>query len=50
MQKGDQNEKKTVRKLKPVQRTYHYREQIGIALAMMGFIALIFTTMQNMNP
>jgi hypothetical protein len=38
------------KKLKIVRRAYKYRRQLGLALGMMAFVALIFTTTQNWNP
>jgi hypothetical protein len=38
------------KKLKIVRRNYEYRRQLGMALAMMAFVALIFTSTQNWNP
>jgi hypothetical protein len=38
------------RKIELVRRNFNYRYQIGAALGMMLFIALIFTTVQNWNP
>jgi hypothetical protein len=38
------------KKLKIVRRAYKYREQIGLALAMMGFVVVILTSTQNWNP
>jgi hypothetical protein len=43
-------EKKGPKKLKLVQRGYSYRQQIGLAVGMMAFVAVIFTTSQNWNP
>lgn len=37
-------------KLKIIRRTYNYRRQLGLALGMMAFVAVIFTTTQNWNP
>jgi hypothetical protein len=37
-------------KLVVVKRDFNYREQIGIALAMMAFVALMMTTTQTFNP
>jgi len=37
-------------KLKIIQRVYNYREQLGLALGMMAFVLVIFTTTQNWNP
>jgi len=36
--------------IKVVRRRYKYREQVKLALFMMGFIALILTATQNWNP
>ncbi|MBD3317641.1 MAG: hypothetical protein GF344_17770 [Chitinivibrionales bacterium] len=37
-------------KLKVVERNFSYRRQVGMALGMMAFLALIFTTTQGWNP
>ena len=37
-------------RIKIIKRTYEYRRQIGFALAMMGFITLIMTSVQSWNP
>lgn len=37
-------------KIKVVRRNLKYRDQIGTALGMMAFIAIILTTVQNWNP
>jgi hypothetical protein len=37
-------------KLDVVDRDFRYRRQVGMALGMMAFLALIFTTTQNWNP
>lgn len=36
--------------LKPVRRDFNYRRQVGLALFMMGFAALMITTAQSWNP
>jgi len=38
------------KKLKIVRRKYKYRQQLGLALAMMAFVAIIFMSTQNWNP
>ena len=38
------------KKLKIIRRAYNYREQLGLALGMMAFVLVIFTTAQNWNP
>jgi len=38
------------KKPKIIRRNYNYREQLGLALGMMAFVAVIFTTVQNWNP
>lgn len=40
----------TVRKIKLVKRKYNYRQQIGLAVGMMAFIAIVMTTAQTLNP
>jgi hypothetical protein len=37
-------------KLVVVKRDFKYREQIGIALAMMAFVAFMMTTSETFNP
>jgi hypothetical protein len=37
-------------KLTVVRHNFKYREQIGLALGMMAFIALIMTSTQSWNP
>jgi hypothetical protein len=37
-------------KLKLTHRMFSYRRQVGMALAMMGFIIFVTTTTQNWNP
>lgn len=37
-------------KIDVVRRDFTYRRQVGMALGMMAFLALIFTTTQNWNP
>jgi hypothetical protein len=37
-------------KLVVVKRDFKYREQIGIALAMMAFVVLMMTTSETFNP
>jgi hypothetical protein len=39
-----------VRKIKLRKREYNYRQQIGLALGMMAFIAIMMTTAQTLNP
>ncbi|MBD3393227.1 MAG: hypothetical protein GF418_13980 [Chitinivibrionales bacterium] len=46
----DQDKQRGPQKLKLIRRTYNYRQQLGLALAMMGFVAIIFTSVQNWNP
>ena len=41
---------KKIEKIKVVRRKFKYREQIGVALGMMAFIAIILTTVQSWNP
>jgi hypothetical protein len=41
---------KKIEKIKVVRRKFKYREQVGVALGMMAFIALILTTVQSWNP
>jgi hypothetical protein len=42
--------KKGTQKLKLVRRGYNYREQLGLAMGMMAFVAVIILTSQNWNP
>ncbi len=39
-----------VRKIKLRKREYNYRQQIGLAVGMMAFIAIMMTTAQTLNP
>ena len=39
-----------IEKIKVVRRRFKYREQVGTALGMMAFIAIILTTVQTWNP
>lgn len=39
-----------VEKIHRVRRDFNYRQQVSTALAMMGFIAIILTTVQSWNP
>ena len=39
-----------IEKIKVVRRRFKYREQVGTALGMMAFIAIILTTVQSWNP
>ncbi len=39
-----------IEKIKVVRRRFRYREQVGTALGMMVFIAIILTTVQSWNP
>lgn len=41
---------KKIEKIEVVRRKFKYREQVGTALGMMAFIALILTTVQSWNP
>ena len=41
---------KQIEKIKVVRRRFKYREQVGTALGMMAFIAIILTTVQSWNP
>lgn len=36
--------------LKVVKRTHRYRRQVGLALAMMAFVAVMMTAAQSLNP
>ncbi len=38
------------KKLKLVKRSFEYREQVGIALGMMGFVLLMMTSASQWNP
>ncbi len=39
-----------IEKIKVVRRKFRYGEQVGAALGMMAFLAIIFTTAQQWNP
>lgn len=39
-----------IRKIKLRKREYNYRQQIGLAVGMMAFIAIMMTTAQTLNP
>jgi len=39
-----------IEKIKVVRRRFKYRAQVGTALGMMAFIAIILTTVQSWNP
>ena len=39
-----------IRKIPVVRHRFKYREQVGTALGMMAFIAIILTTVQSWNP
>ena len=41
---------KKIEKIGVVRRKFKYREQVGTALGMMAFIAIILTTVQSWNP
>ena len=41
---------KKIEKIEVVRRKFKYREQVGTALGMMAFIAIILTTVQSWNP
>jgi hypothetical protein len=41
---------KSARKLTVVKRDFTYRQQIGVALTLMAFIAFMMTTAQSWNP
>lgn len=41
---------KKVEKIKIMRRNFNYRNQVASALFMMGFVALIITSVQNWNP
>ena len=41
---------KKIEKVPVVRRKFKYREQVGTALGMMVFIAIILTTVQSWNP
>ena len=41
---------KQIEKIKIVRHRFKYREQVGTALGMMAFIAIILTTVQTWNP
>ena len=41
---------KKIEKIKVVRRRFKYREQVGTALGMMAFIAIVLTTVQSWNP
>lgn len=38
------------KKIKVIRRDYNFKDQIGSAVGMMIFIAIILTTVQNWNP
>ena len=42
--------KKEVPKVTIVKRNFSYREELGVALGMMAFIALLMTANQSLNP
>ena len=41
---------KKIEKIKVVRRKFNYREQVGVALGMMAFIAIILSSVQSWNP
>lgn len=43
-------EEKKTEKIHIVRRNFKYRRQIGTALAMMAFLAIVLTTVQSWNP
>ncbi|MBD3420556.1 MAG: hypothetical protein GF398_10600 [Chitinivibrionales bacterium] len=47
---GDPAKREDAHKLKIVKRTFKYRQQIGLSVLMMGFILVIMTTAQSLNP
>jgi hypothetical protein len=46
----DSLRRKTARKLTVVKRDFNYRQQIGLALALMACIAFMMTSAQAWNP
>ena len=49
-EKKDVAATQAIRKIKLRKREYNYRQQIGLAVGMMAFIAIMMTTAQTLNP
>ena len=40
----------TQKKVKLIQKTYDHKQQVKLGIGMMAFIAIIFYTVQSLNP